>query len=86
MTKTLALLNFQAILNYLWWKDENLICTTIDPKDKCIEFRMYFNPKEWPVEILQDEIESILDAEAKIDFSPSNYSENMRLTIDWCYI
>lgn len=86
MTKSFALLNFQAILNYLWWKDENLICTTIDQSHKFLEIRMYFNPKEWPVEIVQDEIESILDAEAKIDFSTSNSSENMCLTIDWFYI
>lgn len=86
MTKTQALLNFQAVINYLMWKDDNLICTTIDQGNKNFECRMHFDPNEWPVEYLEREIDNILDGDAKVDFSTIRSSRNMCLTIDWYYI
>lgn len=86
MNKTQALLNFQAVTNYLMWKDSNLICTTIDQENKYFECRMHFNPDEWPVEYLQSEIDKILDGDAQVDFSTIRSSVRMCLTIDWYYI
>lgn len=85
MNKTQALLNFQAVTNYLMWKDSNLICTTIDQGHNYFECRMHFDPDEWPVEYLQREIDRILDGDALVDFSTIRSSKNMCLTIDWQY-
>lgn len=85
MTKSEALLNFQAVINYLMWKDGNLICTTIDKGNKYFECRMHFDPDEWPVEYLEREIDKILDGDAQVDFSTIRSSKYMCLTIDWHY-
>lgn len=86
MTKTQALLNFQAVTNYLMWKDVNLICTTIDQGNKYFECRMYFDPNEWPIEYLQNEVDRILDGDAKADICAVRSSKDRCLTIDWYYI
>lgn len=85
MTKSEALLNFLAVINYLMWQDDNLICTTIDQGNMYFECRMHFNPDEWPVEYLEREIDKILDGDAQVDFSTIRSSKNMCLTIDWHY-
>lgn len=85
MTKSEALLNFQAVINYLMWKNDELICTTIDQENKYFECRYHFNPDEWPVEYLQNEVDRILDSDAKVDICTIRSSKNMCLTIDWYY-
>lgn len=85
MTKSEALLNFQAVINYLMWKSDDLICTTIDQENKYFECRLHFDPDEWPVEYLQNEIDRIVDGDAQVDFSTIRSSKNMCLTIDWHY-
>ena len=85
MTKTQALLNFQAVTNYLMWMDSDLICTTIDQSNNYFECRMHFDPDEWPVKNIQNDINRILDGEAQVDFCTIRSSKNMCLTIEWHY-
>lgn len=86
MTKAQALLNFQAVQNYLMWKYTNLICTTIDQECKYFECRMHFDPEELPVDLLKEELDEIRDSQSKIMIRNIKNSSNMCVELEWWYL
>ena len=86
MTKTQALLNFQAVTNYLMWKYSNLICTTIDQECKYMECHMHFDPEELDVDSLRAELGEIRDSQSKMMISKIKDSFNMCVEIEWWYV
>lgn len=85
MTKTQAMLNFQAVQNYLMWKYSNLICTTIDQECKYFECRMHFDPEEIDVDSLRAELGEIRDCQSKLMISKIKGSSNMCVELEWWY-
>lgn len=85
MTKTQAMLNFQAVQNYLMWKYSNLICTTIDQENKYFECRMHFDPEELDVDSLRAELGEIRDSQSKMMISKIKDSFNMCVELEWWY-
>lgn len=86
MTKAQALLNFQAVTNYLVWKYSNLICTTIDQESKYMECRMHFDPDELDVDFLRAELAEVRDSQSKIMISKIKDSSNMYVELEWWYV
>lgn len=86
MTKTQALLNFQAVTNYLMWKYSNLIITTIDQENKYFECHMHFDPEKLPKDFLRKEINDIRDSQSKMDIHKVKGHSTMVVVLEWWYI
>ena len=86
MTKAQALLNFQAVINYLMWMDADLICTTIDQECKYMECHMHFDPEELDVDSLRAELSGIRDSQSKMMMIKIKDSSNMCVKIEWWYV
>lgn len=85
MTKAQALLNFQAVTNYLMWKYTCPLYLEIKQKFNYFELEMHFEPEELQVESLKSELDEILESQTQMEFSGIEGYTAKCLTIRWNY-
>lgn len=85
MTKSQALLNFQAVSNYLMWTYSCPLYLEIKQMFNYFELEMHFEPDELPVDLLNIEINKVRSQESYIEFSEIEGYAAKCLRIRWTY-
>lgn len=86
MTKSEALLNFQAVSNYLMWKYTCPLYLEIEQKFNYFELEMHFEPEELPIESLEFGLVDILESHTEMEFSELEGFTAKCLRITWNYV
>lgn len=85
MTKTQALLNFQAVTNYLMWTYTCPLYLDIKQMFNYFELEMHFDPEELPVDLLSIEIDKLRSQDSYVEFSEIEGYTSKCLRIRWTY-
>lgn len=85
MTKTQALLNFQAVTNYLMYQYSCPLYLDIKQRFNYFELEMHFEPEELPVDSLRIEINKIRSYDSTMEFSEIEGYTAKCLKITWSY-
>lgn len=86
MTKSQAMLNFQAVTNYLMWKYTCSIYLDIKQEFNYFELEMHFEPEELSEDFLRAEVNEIRDANTQLEFTEIEGYSAKCLSIRWNYI
>lgn len=86
MTKAQALLNFQAVTNYLMWQYSCPLYLEIKQEVNYFQLEMHFEPEELPVDSLRCEINHVRCHDSNMEFKEIEGYTTIYLRIRWRYI
>lgn len=86
MTKSQALLNFQAVSNYLMWTYSCPLYLEIKQRFNYFELEMHFEPEELPIDLLSIEINKVRSQDSDMEFSEIEGYTAKCLRIRWTYV